>query len=121
MAATLTDTDRARLATLAGMLQSAHDGEVVAAARKCTAFLQGRRLSWTDVLTAQATAPPVVAQARTWRSVAEELVLNHYATLLPREPDYLTGLLQCGLTPTQAAWLAKIARRAGVPAWESTP
>ena len=61
---------------------------------------------------------------RTWRVVAEEILLNHYGALFtPREVEFLTGLLQRGFAPTpkQAAWLGKIARRCGVPGWEQLP
>lgn len=49
----LSDADVARLRKLAGMLGSEHDGEVLAAARKATAFLTERKMTWADVIGAR--------------------------------------------------------------------
>jgi hypothetical protein len=118
--------DLTRLIKLAGMLASAHAGERAAAALKCTELLAAHGMSWADAL----QPPPVtqivqVVQAppgpRTWRVVADELLINHYGALhQPNEVAFLSGLLQRGFAPSvkQAAWLGKICRRTGVPLWE---
>jgi hypothetical protein len=125
-AAALAPEALSRLIKLAGLLGSAHDGERAAAALKCSEVLAVHGLTWVDVLQPASPVPqPATAPTpRTWRVVAEEILYNHYGALLvPREIEFLTGLLQRGFAPTpkQAAWLAKIARRCGVPGWEPLP
>jgi hypothetical protein len=116
-----------RLIKLAGLLGSAHDGERAAAALKCSEFLALQGLTWSDLLQPPPVPVPQPGTAsgpRTWRVVAEEILLNHYGALFaPREIEFLTGILQRGFAPTpkQAAWLAKIARRCGVPGWDPLP
>jgi hypothetical protein len=99
--AALAEDDRLKLIKLLGMLGSEHAGERAAAGLKAHGLLAARGVTWAQLLTAEpAAAPAPTVTTRGWRTVCEELVLNHYAALFPREPDFLTGLLQCGLAPT---------------------
>ena len=50
----MTDTDRARLAAILGMLGSAHAGERAAAALQAEAFRRKHGLTWGEVLGAAA-------------------------------------------------------------------
>jgi hypothetical protein len=121
----LSSDELTRLIKLAGLLASSHAGERAAAALKCTEFLASCGLTWADAL-----EPPPVTQIvevvqpppgpRTWRVVADELLIGHYAALRESEVDFVTGMLARGYAPSikQAAWLGKICRRCGVPIWE---
>jgi hypothetical protein len=64
-----------------------------------------------------------VSPLRTWRDTAEILVTTHYAALRPKEPKFLTDLIERGRAPTekQEAWLRGIASRCGVPSWDIPP
>ena len=48
--ADLSSSERARLASICGMLTSSHAGERAAAALKATEFLQARGLTWREAL-----------------------------------------------------------------------
>jgi hypothetical protein len=123
-AAVLADDARIRLVKLAGMFGSAHDGERAAAALKFHALQQQLGLMPEDVLRPQPPAVVMPAGPRTWRTVCEEVLGNHFGALYqPREVDFLTQLLAVGRAPTprQAAWLVKICHRTGVPLWPGAP
>ena len=54
----LSSADRSMLAKVLGMLGSAHDGEVVNAARKAHQLVQERGATWPAVLGLDAVPPP---------------------------------------------------------------
>jgi hypothetical protein len=118
--AMLAEDDRLKLIKLLGMLGSEHAGERAAAGLKAHELLTARGVTWRELLTPEAAAPAVAVQPRTWRDVAQQVLLDHFAGLFPKEPDFLTSLLERGVAPSerQAAWLSKIAHRCGVPGWE---
>lgn len=128
IAVALPPDDLIRLIKLAGLLASDQVGERAAAAAACTKFLTARNLSWAEVLTpppptqvVQVVQPP--PGPRTWRVVADEILIGHYGALHGKELEFLPGLLARGYAPTvkQAAWLGSIARRCGVPLWDAGP
>ena len=106
-----------RLAKLAGMLSSAHEGERSNAAALATKLLHGANLTWDALVRAGAAAlaqsgprpPPHVATAR-W-------ALAFPGLLSDREADFLRTIVhRKSITPRQAAFLDSIAaelRRGG--------
>ena len=63
----MTDTDRARLAAILGMLGSAHAGERAAAALQAEAFRRKHGLSWEQVMATSVVyieRPPVAVRPR---------------------------------------------------------
>jgi hypothetical protein len=115
------------LMKLCGQLTADQDHIRALAARKASDLIKAHNLTWEDVLQPpkpETALTPVSTGPRTWRVVVEELLGFHHGVLfLPREAEFLTGLLAKGHVPSerQAAWLHKICRRAGVPVWETTP
>ena len=57
----MTDTDRARLAAILGMLGSAHAGERAAAALQAEAFRKQHGVTWEEVLSPALADPPPTA------------------------------------------------------------
>ena len=49
--------DRDRLARVLGMLGSAHDGEIIAAARQAERLRADAGLTWTDIVIPRLSAP----------------------------------------------------------------
>jgi hypothetical protein len=120
---------RLSLIKLAGMLGSDHAGERDAAIAKCNALLRANNATWQEALTPSAAQlapapPPPPPIPRSWRAVAEELLVFHTNALrvTPRydEPQFLQDLCDRGWAPSprQAAWLADIARRCGLAVWD---
>ena len=107
--------DTERLAKLLGMLGSQHDGEVLAAARKCCEFLRSRNLQWRDVLGGSSTVKmrqtyrrePPAKHTFTWREKAMRCSFS--IGLRSREREFLENiLLRRSLTEKQQQWLDDI-------------
>jgi hypothetical protein len=119
---------RLRLIKFAGMLGSIHPGERDAAIGKCNELLRANNATWEEALTpTPLPAPPPTPpppMPRSWRAVAEELLVFHANALrtTPRydEPQFLQDLCDRGWAPSprQAKWLADIARRCGLAVWD---
>jgi hypothetical protein len=127
-AVALSDDDLTRLIKIAGLFGSNQDGERAAAARLFWELLKRNGMMPGDVLKPAPTTPIVQAvqssAPRTWRVVTDEILVGHYGALrAPKEVEFLTGMLARGRAPTerQVIWLEDIARRCGVPLWDSVP
>jgi hypothetical protein len=119
-AVALSDDDRSRLIRLCGMLTSSYPAERSAAALKASQLLARCQTTWEAVLTPEPATVPAAAALRTWRDVADLLLVDHYAALRPKEPAFLASLIERARAPTekQELWLRGIASRCGVPAWD---
>jgi hypothetical protein len=87
--------DRARLVKLLGMLGSAHEGEVVAAARQAERLRHEARATWVDILApaagvqrsaTPATRPPETVEA------ALALCADHLPRLTPWEQKFVRSV-----------------------------
>jgi hypothetical protein len=87
-----------RLVKICGLLGSAHDGEVVAAARQATKLLQSSRLTWAELIepivlrrpspSLRARKPPPPAD---WRA-AVAVCLQHPKVFTSWECQFLSNL-----------------------------
>jgi len=84
--------DRERLAKLLGMLGSAHDGEVIAAARQAERLRQGAGLTWDDIVQPTLPPPSRVQRADTL-GAAMAFVLDHEDALTPWEREFSRSIL----------------------------
>lgn len=119
---------RLRLIKLAGQLTAEQETVRALAALKCTELLRANGSTWEEALTPPATqlapAPPPPPIPRSWRAVAEELLVFHANALRVTarydEPQFLQDLCDRGWAPSprQAQWLADIARRCGLALWD---
>jgi len=109
----LHETDLQKLTKLCGMLGSAHDGEIVAAARKATALLAARGATWAEAFQ---VVPETVEASPAHYQQAREL-LAHKALLTPFERSFLIGILaHPTLSEKQRVTLEGIARKADAAA-----
>jgi hypothetical protein len=90
----------ARLAQILGMLGSAHDGEVLNAARLADQFVRQLGMTWADVI----LMPPAE-----WEAMAK-LAREHAHLLTPRERDFITNVARLRRPPSdrQLRWLEDI-------------
>ena|SRR5205823_12752945 len=109
IAATL---DRDRLAKLLGMMGSAHDGEVVAAARQVERLRADAGLTWPEILVPRLPSPP---REQNVRSVAEavDFVLEREVALTDWERGFLRDLrrLKYPLSPRQLEVLERLVEK----------
>ncbi len=84
-------TNTAKLAKLLGMLGSAHDGEVVNAARKAHELLRNSGATWCEVIGARDSERDAVHQIP-HHAVAMEL-LKSARMLTPFEREFLRGIM----------------------------
>lgn len=123
--AALPENDLVRLVKLLRMLGTDFDGERAAFGWKIHELVTSHKADWDDLLRPIGRVVHVRTPSapRTWRVVVEEILEHHYGALYPTEREFLPSLLANGRVPTerQAAWLAKIVRRCGIPAWEGEP
>jgi hypothetical protein len=119
--ASLSVSERKRLAGICGLFASSSDGEALSAARMADEFLRSRSLSWSDVLHAEPPAPAVVQSDRNWRKAAEQILDDHEQALIAWEARFVQDLLRRGYAPTaeQAVVLLRIADKCGVPGWQA--
>lgn len=121
---------RLRLIKLAGQLTAEQENIRALAALKCTELLRANGSTWEEALSpaplpvpspAPPSAPPI---PRSWRAVAEEILVFHANALRITgsydEPSFLNDLCARGRAPTfkQAKWLADIACRCGIALWD---
>jgi hypothetical protein len=119
--ASLSVSERKRLAGICGLFSSSSDGEALTAARMADEFLRSRNLVWSDVLHAEPPAAVVVQSDRNWRKTAEEILFDHEQALIAWEARFVQGLLRRGYAPTerQVVVLLHIAEKCGVPGWQA--
>ena len=105
--------DRDRLTKLLGMLGSAHDGEVLAAARQAERLRAEARLSWAEILV-PALPPPRPSPANMTVAAAVAFVLDHEDALTDWESDFLRSISRqrFPLSPKQAAILERLVSKA---------
>ena len=104
--------DRAMLARILGMLGSAHDGEVVAAARQAERLRADAGLTWHQIV-ASAPAIPFPATPREPRAHTESAVafaVAHWAFLDARDREFVSSIRhqRRPLSDKQAKWLDDI-------------
>lgn len=124
----LSQVERKKLISLLGMMGSAHDGEVVNAARAAEKFLAARGLTWKDVITTEAPASKlsvddIMSYAQTFKKksdytelcktkpavASKELLTQHKSRLNPDETKFLKDMLSIRYpTDKQINWLRKI-------------
>lgn len=94
-----------RLAKLAGLFGSNHDGEVVNAARQADKLVRTLGLSWFDVIVRRAAAPEWQAMAKALRDRVDDLD--------PREADFIANVARSRRPPSpkQMEWLTDIFER----------
>ena len=101
--------DRDRLAKLLGMLGSAHDGEVVAAARRADAMVRASGLTWRAIVVANDAQPQLDPAGF---GVANEIrfCLLHRHQLTEWEKTFLGSIREKGtpLSARQRNCLARI-------------
>ena len=111
--------DRQKLAKLLGMMGSAHDGEILAAAKAAQRLLTDAKATWFDVVAPEPMVRiievPTRAPDRTARELALEVLHSRY---LPdeKEGQFLRDLLARNRPATagQTRWAKMIAVKAGV-------
>lgn len=115
----LSDTDRARLVRLLGMLSSSFDAERATAGSLADRFIRERDLTWEHIVvhgvTPQHDPNRRSSPARTWRDVVVECQ-QHSEQLTDWEIKFLGSIATWrGIpTPKQRAKLDDIAERLGV-------
>jgi hypothetical protein len=106
------DLDRERLAKLLGMMGSAHDGEVVAAARQAERLRAEAGLTWVDIVVRRLPAPP---QRRNDDTVADaiDFVIKHEVVLTDWERGFVGDLrrLKYPLSPRQPEVLERLVEK----------
>jgi hypothetical protein len=105
--------DRQRLAKLLGMMGSAHDAEVIAAARQAERLRIDAKLTWAEIVVPGLPAPP---QRQNVGKVAEVIrfVLDHANALTEWERDFARSVAwqQSPLTPKQRVVLDRLVEKA---------
>ena len=106
IAATL---DRDRLAKLLGMMGSAHDGEVVAAARQVERLRADAGLTWPEILVPRLPPPQRGQNVRTFAE-AVDFVIEHEFMLTAWERGFVRDLrrLKYPLSPRQLEVLERL-------------
>jgi len=105
--------DRDRLARVLGMLGSAHDGEIIAAARQAERLRADAGLTWTDIVIPRLSAP----QRRQKVGPVADLVafvLEHGDTLTEWEIGFVEGVARqrFRLSPKQREILDRLVQKA---------
>jgi len=105
--------DRQRLAKLLGMMGSAHDGEVIAAARHAERLLADAGLTWAEIVVPRLPAPP---QRQNVGTVADAIrfVIKHEVVLTDWERGFVRDLrrLKYPLSPRQLEVLERLVEKA---------
>src|SRR5947207_6671053 len=109
IAATL---DRDRLAKLLGMMGSAHDGEVVAAARQAERLRADAGLTWPEILVPRLPPPPQRQNVGTV-AAAIDFVLEHEVVLTDWERGFVRDLrrFKYPLSPRQLEVLERLVEK----------
>jgi hypothetical protein len=92
--------DRGRLSKLLGMLGSAHEGEVVAAARQAERLRAEAGLTWAEIVIPR--LPPPARQRRHVETIAEavEFLLDHLDGLTEWECDFVRSIQRLKYPPS---------------------
>ncbi len=106
------DLDRERLAKLLGMMGSAHDGEVVAAARQAERLRAEAGLTWVDIVIPRLPALPHRQNVRTVAD-AIDFVIEHQVVLTDWERGFVRNLrrLKYPLSPRQLEVLERLVEK----------
>lgn len=114
MSRALLDPNNAdRLAKIAGMFGSEHEGERAAAAAKADALVRKLGLTWQDLISARSEGQQDVASAPpSWRQMAQTCGM-HAHRLRPREAKFISDMLIARRRPSerQLAWLTRLYER----------
>jgi hypothetical protein len=106
--------DRDRLSKLLGMLGSAHEGEVVAAARQAERLRAEAGLTWTEIVIPR--LPPPARQRRHVETIAEavEFLLGLLHVLTEWERNFVrsVGRLKSPLSAKQIEVLERLVEKA---------
>jgi hypothetical protein len=110
MSATL---DRDHLAKILGMLGSAHDGEVIAAARQAERIRREAGATWRELLSPAPLAPRPAARMPQSLHDAIELCYERREHLTPWERDFIASIMRCRrrLSDKQIDVLDRITRK----------
>ena len=106
------DLDRERLAKLLGMMGSAHDGEVVAAARQAERLRADAGPTWPEILLPRLPPPPGGQNVRTVAD-AIDFVIEHQVVLTVWERGFVSALrrLKYPLSPRQLEVLERLVEK----------
>lgn len=85
------DLDRAKLARVLGMLGSAHDGEIVAAARQAERLRVDAGLTWPEILVPR-LPPPLHGENVRTVTEAVDFVIKHEVLLTDWERGFVRDL-----------------------------
>ena len=106
--------DRQRLAKLLGMMGSAHDGEVVAAARQAERLRADAGLTWHDIVLPALPAPRPQRRGAMTLGQAIQFVLDHEDALTAWESDFARSIQRqtSRLSPKQIGILERLVEKA---------
>jgi hypothetical protein len=118
MLALLDADETTRLVRLLGMLGSAHDGEVLNAARMADRFVRERGLTWSQLILPKPKAAadrPSMASPDGWRALARWILTNVGGELNEKEAQFVSQMTTWRGMPSekQQAWLKAIAEQFG--------
>src|SRR3954447_13797385 len=105
--------DRERLAKLLGLMGSAHDGEVVAAARQAERLRAEAGLTWQQIMVPTLPPPHRSAPVQTVAD-AIEFVLDHEEALSEWERDFVRSVAtqKYPMSPKQVEVLQRLVEKA---------
>ena len=106
--------DRDRLAKLLGMMGSAHDGEVVAAARQAERLRADAGLTWHDIVLPALPSPRPQRRGAMTLGQAIQFVLDHEDALTAWESDFARSIQRqtSTLSPKQIGILERLVEKA---------
>ena len=105
--------DRDRLAKLLGMMGSAHDGEVVAAARQAERLRADAGLTWHDIVLPALPSPRPQRRGAMTLGQAIQFVLDHEDALTAWESDFARSIQRQSspLSPKQIGILERLVEK----------
>ena len=105
--------DRDRLAKLLGMMGSAHDGEVVAAARQAERLRADAGLTWHDIVLPALPSPRPQRRGAMTLGQAIQFVLDHEDALTAWESDFARSIKRqtSPLSPKQIGILERLVEK----------
>jgi hypothetical protein len=106
--------DRDRLVKLLGMLGSAHDGEVLNAARHIDAMMRASGREWDKLLQPEAAAPKRSSDRSDLRKLDELLAATQVSDVLKLRLNALRGQLKAGRLADQDRHLLRMLHRKAV-------
>src|SRR5438874_13522160 len=109
----VTGLDRERLAKLLGMMGSAHDGEVVAAARQAERLRAEAGLTWVDIVLPALPSPRPQRRGAMTLGQAIQFLLDHEDALTAWESDFARSIQRqtSPLSPQQCGILERLVEK----------